>query len=94
MESKKTMSKKNKHKKSKLLKQIAVSAVKPISKKFVDTRIDYYSEDYRGFKIRVFEITSDDCKGCLEIEVDSDEKDVTWHYMPFNKDELEEQPAR
>ncbi len=91
------MNKKNRHKKSKLLKKLNVSASAPTLKNSVARwkSEDYYAEDYRGYKITVAEITDneDGFKGYLEVEVDNDEKDVTWSYMPFGKGELEEQLA-
>ncbi len=87
------MSKKNRHKNSKLLKKLNVSASALTAKKSVARRKpeNYYAEDYRGYKITVVEITDDDFRGSLEVEVDNDENEVTWSYMPFAKDELEEQ---
>ncbi len=91
------MSKKNRHKKSQLIKKLNVSAESaPTLKKSVARRKpeNYYAEDYRGYKIRVTEITDDDYfKGSLEVEVDNNNSDFPegWHYDPFGKDELENQ---
>jgi hypothetical protein len=93
-EKEKFMSKKNRHKKSKLIKKLNAESA-PTLKNSVARRKpeNYYAEDYRGYKITVVEITDDDFRGSLEVEVDNDENDVTWSYMPFGKDELEEQLA-
>ncbi len=89
------MSKKNRHKNSNLLKKLNMSASAPTAKNSVAKPENYYAEDYRGYKITVVEITDDEdgFKGSLEVEVDNDENDETWHYMPFEKDELENQLA-
>ncbi len=90
------MSKKNRHKKSQLMKKLNVSAESaPTLKKSVARRKpeNYYAEDYRGYKIEVVEITDGYFKGSLEVVVDNDENDETWHYDVFGKDGLEEQLA-
>jgi hypothetical protein len=90
------MSKKNRHKNAKLMKKLNMGASAPMLKNVVARRKveDYYAENYRGYEITVTEMTDDGCcKGGLEIEVDSEENEVTWNYMPFGKDELEEQLA-
>jgi hypothetical protein len=101
------MSKKGRHKKSKLLKKLNVSASAPTVKELnmsasaptvknsVAKPENYYAEDYRGYKITVVEITDGHFRGNLEIEVDNNDADFPegWEYMPFWKDELEEQLA-
>ncbi len=92
------MSKKNRHKNSKLLKKLNVSAKSaPTLKNSVAWRKpeDYYAEDYSGYKITVVEITDGYFRGSLEVEVSNNDPDFPegWEYMPFGKDELEEQLA-
>jgi hypothetical protein len=88
------MNKKNRHKNSKLMKKLNMSASAPTAKNSVVRKPEsYYAEDYRGYKITVSEITDDDFRGSLEVEVDNNNSDFPegWNYMPFGKDELEEQ---
>jgi hypothetical protein len=91
------MSKKNRHKNSKLLKKLNVSASALTAKKSVARRKpeNYYAEDYRGYKITVVEITDGYFRGSLEVEVSNNDPDFPegWEYMPFGKDELESQLA-